>query len=58
MASCEKHPFDVAVDRCRSCKFEYCSSCLVYSFGPKKPPFCVSCALDAAGIRKSSARRR
>ena len=53
MASCDAHPFDQAAGTCRSCKREYCSTCLVYSFGPKKPPFCIPCALEVAGIRKS-----
>ncbi len=52
MDSCNTHPFDTAADTCRLCKREYCESCLVYSFGPEKPPYCVPCALEAAGVRR------
>jgi hypothetical protein len=27
----------------------------VYSFGPKKPPFCLPCAVQTAGVRSSAA---
>ena len=27
--------------------------CLVYAFGPKKPPYCMSCAMVAGGVRTS-----
>jgi hypothetical protein len=27
----------------------------VYSFGPKKPPYCMSCAMVAGGVRTSAA---
>jgi hypothetical protein len=53
MAACDAHPFDTASNSCRRCKGSFCTSCLVYSFGKKKPPFCIPCALDFAGIRKS-----
>lgn len=39
---------------CRHCGDWFCSECLVYSFGPKKPPFCVGCALAAAGVRSNA----
>lgn len=58
MGSCTAHPFDLAIDHCRSCGQEFCVTCLVYAFGPSKPPFCVPCALQAAGVRKSSRRNR
>jgi hypothetical protein len=29
----------------------------VYSFGAKKPPFCIPCAVAAAGIRSSAGIR-
>ena len=29
----------------------------MYSFGPKKPPYCVACALAAAGVRSNAARQ-
>jgi hypothetical protein len=54
---CTKHPFEVAENCCRNCGYDYCSECLVYAFGPKKPPFCVACALAAAGVRSNAANR-
>jgi len=56
MAGCNTHPFDEAEDSCRACKRQYCTNCLVYAFGPSKPPFCVPCALEAAGLRRSDRR--
>jgi hypothetical protein len=55
---CNTHPFDPAHAACRACKRDFCSSCLVYSFGPRKPPFCVPCALAAAGVRRQGRRTR
>ena len=52
--SCEKHPHEMGVALCRRCG-AWCSTCLVYSFGPKKPPYCMSCAMVAGGVRTSSA---
>ena len=54
---CVKHQFELATDTCRHCGHEYCEECLVYSFGRNEPPFCVSCALAAAGVRSNAARR-
>lgn len=53
--TCSKHTFEVATGVCRQCKNHYCDECLVYSFGPKKPPYCVTCALNAAGVRRAGA---
>ena len=53
---CEKHPFERMERHCRNCGGEFCADCLVYSYGPKKPPYCVNCALAAAGVRSSAAR--
>jgi hypothetical protein len=53
---CDKHSFEPAERTCRSCGGEYCQDCLVYSHGHRKPPFCVSCALAAAGVRSSAGR--
>jgi hypothetical protein len=52
---CERHLFDQAVDLCGTCGGEYCNDCLVYSFGPKKPPFCLPCAVQRAGVRSNAA---
>jgi hypothetical protein len=51
---CFKHGFEIAEARCRQCGLEFCNECLVYSFGPGKPPFCVPCALGAAGVRANA----
>lgn len=51
---CFRHGFEVAESRCRQCGLEFCTECLVYSFGPGKPPFCVPCALAAAGVRSNA----
>jgi hypothetical protein len=54
---CAKHPFEEPSATCRSCGTPFCDDCLVYAFGPKKPPFCVHCALVAAGIRRAPKKR-
>jgi len=56
LGACEKHPFDEAAGTCRTCKRHWCRDCLVYSFGPRKAPFCVNCALVVAGIRRYPSR--
>jgi hypothetical protein len=56
MAICCTHPMDSAVGVCRGCNVAYCSECLVYPFGERKPPLCVGCALQASGIRSSHRR--
>jgi hypothetical protein len=52
--SCSKHPHEMGAALCRRCGGSWCSSCLVYAFGPKKPPYCMSCAMVAGGVRTSS----
>ena len=54
---CERHLFDQAIDLCARCGAEFCNDCLVYSFGPKKPPFCLPCAVEAAGVRSGAGFR-
>lgn len=54
---CTKHQFEGAEAMCRHCGDWFCSECLVYSFGPNKPPFCVSCALAASGVRSNASKR-
>jgi hypothetical protein len=51
-----RHQFEPAIDRCRQCDDPCCAECLVYSFGPDTPPFCVHCALAAAGVRVRGSR--
>lgn len=52
---CIKHPFETAESACRNCGNDFCNECLVYAFGPDKPPYCVPCALAAAGVRSNAA---
>ncbi|MFL6206814.1 MAG: hypothetical protein ACJ739_15850 [Acidimicrobiales bacterium] len=56
LESCGKHPHEQGVALCRRCGHSWCTSCLVYAFGPKKPPFCMSCAMYAGGVRSSASR--
>ncbi len=56
-ARCLKHSFEVAESCCRNCGNDFCNECLVYAFGPNKHPYCVSCALAAAGVRANAANR-
>jgi hypothetical protein len=51
---CERHLFDRAIDLCGRCGGEYCTDCLVYSFGPSKPPYCLPCAVARAGVRSNA----
>lgn len=52
--SCGKHPHEMGVALCRRCGGSWCGSCLVHAFGPKKPPYCMSCAMVAGGVRTSA----
>jgi hypothetical protein len=52
--SCNKHPHEMGVALCRRCGSAWCGSCLVYAFGPKKPPYCMSCAMVAGGVRSAA----
>ena len=56
MESCVKHPHERGQALCRRCGGAWCQDCLVFSFGPKKPPYCMSCAMVAGGVRTSGAR--
>lgn len=56
MESCAKHPHEMGSAICRRCGGAWCRDCLVYSFGPKKPPYCMSCAMVAGGVRSVAAR--
>jgi hypothetical protein len=49
-----RHYEEPVVAHCRTCAKPYCSRCLVYSFGPDKPPDCVGCALTASGVRNKN----
>jgi hypothetical protein len=56
MAMCSKHPFEQAAGACRSCGDEFCTSDLVHTYGPDRPPYCIPCALVAAGVKKAPAK--
>jgi hypothetical protein len=51
---CMRHYEETVAGHCRSCGQPFCSRCLVYAFGPKKPPYCVGCALYASGVRSGT----
>ena len=55
-SSCSRHQFDPAIDRCRTCDEPFCAECLLYAFGDKQPPFCMTCALAASGVRVRGAK--
>jgi hypothetical protein len=54
-AQCDKHLFEEASGMCRACRRPFCAECLVYAQGPNKAPFCIPCALTAAGVRSTAA---
>lgn len=51
---CERHTFEAAENLCRTCGYEFCHDCLVYTYGTKRAPYCLQCAIAAAGIRSSA----
>jgi hypothetical protein len=57
MASCVKHPMAVSEHVCGRCGHEFCAECVVFPFGLKKPPLCISCALEAGGVRRQHTGR-
>ena len=54
MQHCLRHMEEPSTAQCRNCQGTYCNRCLVFSFGPRKPPYCVGCALHASGVRPGS----
>ncbi len=50
---CDNNPLDQAENVCNECGGEFCSSCLVYPRGQKRPPVCKSCAIVKSGVRVS-----
>jgi hypothetical protein len=52
-ARCAKHHFEAAEAQCPNCGHGYCAECLVYPFGPHRPPLCVPCALVRGGVRRA-----
>jgi len=55
LESCGKHPHEMGVALCRRCGGSWCETCIVHPFGEKKPPYCMSCAMVAGGVRTSAA---
>jgi hypothetical protein len=54
MPSCHTHGTESSAGTCRSCLREFCDDCLVYSYGRAKAPYCIRCALVAAGAPMSA----
>lgn len=55
-ARCTWHPFDGADGVCRTCGYDFCRECLVFSFGSNETPYCRACALVTAGVRHTATR--
>jgi len=55
LESCSKHPHEKGAALCRRCGHGWCTTCLVYAFGPKKPPYCLGCAMVAGGVKSTTA---
>lgn len=45
---CSTHCSELAAGSCRTCGGSFCEACLVWSYGPARPPHCVPCAVAAA----------
>ena len=56
MESCTKHPHEKSAALCQRCGMSWCNDCLVFAFGPKKPPMCLECAMFAGGVRSAAVR--
>jgi hypothetical protein len=48
--------FDRAIDVCGGCRETFCADCLVWPFGRAKLPYCLSCAVQASGVRRGSTK--
>lgn len=55
--SCVKHPMTVAEFACGRCGHDFCPECVVFPFGLRKPPLCITCALEMGGISRRDAGR-
>ena len=53
MNHCMRHYEEPVAGMCRVCNRPFCNRCLVFAFGPDKPPYCIGCALAASGVRGS-----
>lgn len=52
---CLNHSFESATVLCRRCGGEFCDTCAVVPFGPRKP-LCKDCALFIGGVKAKAAR--
>jgi hypothetical protein len=50
---CIRHFEEPVVASCRTCEKPFCGRCLVFAYGPNKPPYCIGCALTASGVRNT-----
>jgi hypothetical protein len=55
--SCVKHPMTLAQHICGECGHQFCPECVVFPFGMTKPPACIACALELAGVRRQATGR-
>lgn len=55
--SCVKHPMAVAEFACGRCGHDFCPECVVFPFGLAKPPMCITCALQAGGVKRRDPNR-
>lgn len=57
MSHCQRHFEESVAGYCRTCNAPFCERCLVFAFGPKKPPYCIACALAVSGVRSNAGNR-
>jgi hypothetical protein len=51
-----RHYEEPVMGYCKTCCRPFCNRCLVFPFGDDKPPYCVSCAIAASGVRNANKR--
>ena len=56
MTHCMRHYEEPMMGHCRTCGRAFCNRCLVFPFGDDKPPYCVGCAIAAAGVSTANKR--
>lgn len=56
--ACQRHTYAPSAGRCKGCGTLWCEDCMVWPFGPKKPPLCLDCAAEQAGLRPRQDRAR
>ena len=55
--SCVKHPMTVAEFACGTCGHDFCPERVVFPYGLKKPPICITCALARGGVSRRETGR-